>query len=500
VLVWALGAAGCASLSGWEVASTDAPADGPVTVRLASPTEAAAEPLPPLPGEPQAAAVTPPAPVTSRPTTGPSPSAAAVPLERLVADEPQPKAAVDGQVGTVACASCGASYLPDLAPAGCPSCGGSGTCVPGRKPCYSWEAQTFVGRFFGNLYDCLCCPDPCYQPSWVPEQNAGFFPDYPRPQTMSRLRWDYGRNMMFPDRNEYFWARSNVALSTWQANLPHVTVPGGLPTPLVLPPNLAKLATTKTAPKKLPNGLPTNAGRGPKTPVVSLATRHHGRLVYQPWGERQLQWDQLYLYTEAATQRAGFFFEYPYRSVSALYDGHFAGFSDLRLGTRAVLLDCELMLATFQFKTYLPTGSSSKGLGTGHVSLEPSLIVAIRLGAETYVEGQLAEWIPIGGDTTYAGALLDFRTSLNHVLYRITPDVPIIGTLEMSGWAFQDGAYTNPFLGPQPSHHSAYVNLGPGLRMSVCKRIDFGTNVSFPVEGDGHWASTWVRSEFRILY
>ena len=41
---------------------------------------------------------------------------------------------------------------------------------------------------------------------------------------------------------------------------------------------------------------------------------------------------------------------------------------------------------------------------------------------------------------------------------------------------------------------------GPGPRSSACKRTAFGTSVTRPVNGDGHWASTWVRSEFRILY
>ena len=67
-----------------------------------------------------------------------------------------------------------------------------------------------VGRFFASLYECLCCPDPCYQPSWIPEANAGFFVDYARPQTLTRFRYDAMPHLEFPDRAEYWWARSMI--------------------------------------------------------------------------------------------------------------------------------------------------------------------------------------------------------------------------------------------------------------------------------------------------
>ena len=38
----------------------------------------------------------------------------------------------------------------------------------------------------------------------------------------------------------------------------------------------------------------------------------------------------------------------------------------------------ELLLSTLQFKVFLPTGDAGRGLGTGHVSIEPSLVSALR--------------------------------------------------------------------------------------------------------------------------
>ena len=89
--------------------------------------------------------------------------------------------------------------------------------------------------------------------------------------------------------------------------------------------------------------------------------------------------------------------------------------------------------------------------------------------------------------------------SLNHCLYRFTPDVPLIGTLEGNGWSFQDGAYTDPVLGPMKSSGFTYLSVGPGLRLSVCNNLDFGVGVAFPVT-DPHWGDPLIRTELRFLY
>jgi hypothetical protein len=344
----------------------------------------------------------------------------------------------------------------------CLGCGGRGTCFPGQKACAPIETHTVVGRFFADLYECLCCPDPCYQPSWIPEANAGFFVDYARPQTVTRFRFDYMPHLEFPDRAEYWWAQS---MYNYKGNF---------------------------------------QGKGPKPP-----------LLVGPRGSIVRGWSYLNMsvgsfYTEAAAKKAAFFVEIPYESFNAYPKApnsqpnlgtlrHSAGFSDMNIGTKSLLLDCELVQFTFQFRTYFPIGSVGKGLGNGHISLEPSLLTTVKLGPETYFQGQLAEWIPLGGDTSYAGALLKYGFAFNQVLYHCAPEIPLIGTFEMTGASFQTGLYTNPFTGPTKASNETYFNIGPGLRMSICKRIDFGLAVTWPVSYH-YWADPWVRSEFRIIY
>jgi hypothetical protein len=133
------------------------------------------------------------------------------------------------------------------------------------------------------------------------------------------------------------------------------------------------------------------------------------------------------------------------------------------------------------------------------VSLEPSLLGALKLLSETYLQMQVAEWIPLGGDMDYQGAVIHYHFSLNQVLWRLLPDVPLIGTWEFSGFTFQHGDFTDPFIGSfQKAAGTSYLSTGPGLRLSVCNRVDFGVGSAFALN---HLGPLQVyRSELRIRF
>jgi hypothetical protein len=369
---------------------------------------------------------------------------------------------------------------PAVTPAGCSSCGGGGPvpalmppgwgggacacsdgcdscqCKPGRSRCCPAAvgcADSCLGRFFGGLTECLCCPDPCYEPRWVNAANAAFFQDTVRPRNTTRLRWDAGQNVVLPERAEFFWAR-----------------PGEL------------------------------GGRGPR------------RI------ENRVNYNTLSLYQEIASERFAFFIEVPYTNVQPAINPSDANFGDINLGTKSLLIDCELLQVTFQFKTFIPTGNARNGLGTGHASLEPALLSALKLSPLTYLQGMLAEWIPLGGDGTYAGAIIHYHLSLNHQFFRRGP-FELIGTGEFNGWTFQDGANANRALvGPRnaagdlaaanitqlnnnPASASGvtYVTMGPGLRLVYCENFDIGFGAAFALS-QNHWADQLYRTEVRFRY
>ena len=364
-----------------------------------------------------------------------------------------------GGGGGGGCSGCGGGSNCD--PKGCCGCAsgcgpcGVGQCVPGRTNCCSLcDSNTVVGRMLCGLYCCICCPDPCYEGCFVPAANAAFFVDPVRPVTQMRIRWDSVLNYTLPDRSEFFMAKLGVV------------------TPGVLVDTKAK-------------GKDAIPGKGPSPPGGNA-------LVLT-----SLKYNDFMLYQEVAAGKASFFVELPYRSLDPAepYD-HAAGFADMNLGFKSLFFDCELLQLAFQFRTYLPIGNYNRGIGNGHVSLEPSLLGSLKLTRDTYLQAQIAEWIPLGGDPDYAGAILHWGISANQVLWRVLPDVPLIGTLELSGYSFQDGAYTDATLGPwQKSSGTTYLSLGPGLRMVVCNKIDFGVGTAFAV--NQHGPGQWYRTEFR---
>ena len=152
-----------------------------------------------------------------------------------------------------------------------------------------------------------------------------------------------------------------------------------------------------------------------------------------------------------------------------------------------------MLQITFQFKTYTPTGNAMAALGTGHVSLEPTFLAALKLTPTTYLQGQFGNWIPLGGTSGQAGGIFLSYMSLNQVLYEFTPSSPLIATLEMDVWSFENGGYTNPIAktpsgAATPTIHTSgggvsYFNIGPGLRQSICNKMDIGGALDL---GDEH--------------
>lgn len=408
-------------------------ADAPVAAE--SPVAASDPAQPPQPGE-------------SLP--GQAPGQAAVPSAEGSASGAEPKKA-DDQLERTSCATCGGfhSRLGGHVSGGSGSCGG-GNCIPGRGPCYppASDPSTVFGAFCKSLYECLCCPDPCYQPRWVPAANASFFADYARPRTVTRLRYDNLEAMTRPDRNQFMIS---------QVNLP----------------------------------------------------RNNRFAVTNPF----LRLQQVSLYQEAAGERGSLFVEMPYRQINPSFQPTQAGFGDINFGVKSLWFDCEMLQVTFQMRTFMPSGNFTNNLGTGQFVVDPSILTSLKLGPETYFQGQFGNWTPVGGPgganltdgNKMAGGIFYWLMSVNQVLWHYTPDSPLIATLEMDGWSFENGGYTNMVLPgrnyrrPADGGGVSYFNIGPGLRQSICNRLDFGGAITWATD-TSHWAQPWFRFEVRFLF
>ena len=84
--------------------------------------------------------------------------------------------------------------------------------------------------------------------------------------------------------------------------------------------------------------------------------------------------DQFTIYNEAALGKFSASVEMPYNQVMDA-DGSKSGFGDVRIGTKALPLDCELLQIAFQFKTYIPSGNFNSA---GHRPRLPGAGAAVR--------------------------------------------------------------------------------------------------------------------------
>lgn len=405
--------------------------------------------LPPIPALPDApplkpkAAAPPPTsdapPVALPPPSVLPPLTASPPTAGLIDINGRPVTfdALSKLVDGTACSSCGGG----MSAGGCSTCGDCGgpQCRPGGKRCEPFPAHTAAGRVIGLIYSSVCCTDPCYQPRWEPLADASFFADAVRPKTSTRFRWDYASHFAYPDRGEYFFARAD------------------------------------------------GKGKGPKA---------FGALKAIPYAD----YNDLILVTEVGMGNAGVQIAVPYRSVNSTpFGADGAGFSDLTITAKTLLLDSELALFGFQMRTYVPVGQTGKGLGTGHVSLEPGLNLGLRASSDTYLQAQVVEWIPLGGDKDYQGAHLRWAASINHILWRPIRDVQLIGTLETTGISFQDGLFTDPALGPTHLAKRTSAAIGGGLRLFFCDTFDIGVGWQHGMTGK-YLIRDQVRFETRYRY
>lgn len=539
--------------------------------------------------------------------TAPADAPAAAPV-------PAPAPIDDPYVIQTGCATCTGGLLNAASPPvngydglnagpGCSTCGGSG-CIPGRKQCYCdcCNADSCVGRMLCGIYDCICCPDPCYEPHWIAVQDSAFFVDSARPVTQLRLRIDGGFDVPTPDRAEFFWARNRTTPNQAEPGPSNPSDPafngfrhgagkgpnfvaskmdyedigmymeGGTETfsmfveipyreidPQTASTSLMSVmmkATPGSGPAQVPSNDLINKPLPPNTPLphdvflhANPAVPGQGQTVADPTSPNGMRTvgaqitpppgtrgstptDNRY-FGDGVVLRKGTTFP----GTLTVFPGatklvpaaqkigeqvvpafNESGFADMNLGTKSVLLDCELLMITLQFKTYLPTGNFLQGLGDGHVSLEPALLFALKLTPDMYLQGEYAYWIPVGGDPLYEGDIFHQHYSLNKVLWCPCPGLRLVGTLECADWEVMGGNFTSPDLlvltnqqvsgqngkmatrqALAPVAQSATTSIftvGPGLRFFICDKIDIGVGTQFALTED-HWAEELIRAEFR---
>ena len=218
------------------------------------------------------------------------------------------------------CASCGGN-LPLRTITG-PISGGCGDCACADDSCGSWECKP------GKTNQCYC--DGCSD-SFLGRLGGGFIQCICCPDSCYEGSWNYTANAAF--FQDTVRPQTYTRLQ-WDSGHDLTT------------PERAEFFWSK--PGVLGGKGPTNI-------------------------ETKVNYDTLSLYQEVSAGNISLFVNAPYVGVDPDNNPGHSNFGDISLGTKTLLLDCDLMQLSFQFRTYIPTGIASNGLGTGHTSLEPSL-------------------------------------------------------------------------------------------------------------------------------
>lgn len=220
-----------------------------------------------------------------------------------------------------------------------------------------------------------------------------------------------------------------------------------------------------------------------------------------PRAERSVDFVDQTLYLETMIgPAASLFVEGGVRFLNPDRNDNATGLGDFNAGFKYAFYTDACSIFSAQVRTYVPTGDDGRGLGTGHVSVEPALLGYVRLSQDLGLAGEVRYWCPIQG-SDFAGSILRYGLGLRWDAMR-TDDVRVAPILEAIGWSVLDGRETQ--FQPDGTglvrdvDGTTIVNVKAGVRIEVGRAgmyVGYGRAVS-----GARWYEDIVRVEFRWLY
>ncbi|HEV3260668.1 MAG TPA: hypothetical protein VG013_27690 [Gemmataceae bacterium] len=331
---------------------------------------------------------------------------------------------------------------------------------------------------------------PCARAQTGAESSVGYI-DSAIPVTQFRQRYDAGFDMNRPDRAEFFYAE-------WHELSFH---PHGIQGDGVF-----------FDPKaRGPDVLPGKLNYQEASSYVEIA--YNNRLSgFVELPVRFVDFDNLQEDPDHERKPGGGFFPEPRGENTGSPHTNLAGLSDIVAGFKAALLADPNQYVTFQFRTYIPTGDPSRGLGTGHVSLEPGLLLYERLTDRLTLEGQFRDWIPVDGGKA-AGNILIYGLGVGYDVYhcdnfRVTPIVEFVGWTVLNGFESFFGLVSStppPGIVVPTSHGvedasgDTIVNAKFGVRTYFNEHSDVYVGYGQALTGD-RWYRDIARVEYRLRF
>ncbi len=221
-----------------------------------------------------------------------------------------------------------------------------------------------------------------------------------------------------------------------------------------------------------------------------------------PQPEPRIDYQDLSAYLElAANDRLSGFVELPWRFLNPEVNANANGLSDMNAGFKYAFLCHEDLVATFQFRTSIPTGDAHRGLGNHHVSLEPAFLFYDRLTDRLGLEGEFRYWVPIDG-TNFAGDLVRYGLGLHYDVWK-SCTMAVSPVAEFVGWTVLDGKESavtpSGVVATRDAAGDTIVNVKLGLRLRLDSLGDFYAGYGRSLTGD-RWYENTFRFEFRLFF
>jgi hypothetical protein len=221
-----------------------------------------------------------------------------------------------------------------------------------------------------------------------------------------------------------------------------------------------------------------------------------------PFRERRVDYQDFTAALELlAAERLSVFVELPFRLLNPAINDNTAGLADLNAGFKYAFVATDDLVATFQLRTFAPSGDADRGLGTNHVTLEPALLAYAPLTERWRLEGEFRVWVPVDG-TDFAGEVLRYGIGTSYTIYEgcrwwIAP------VAEFVGWTALDGK--KAFLAPsgigfvRDAAGDTIVNAKLGVRLGLRGLGDIYAGYGRPLTGE-RWYENTFRLELRLVF
>lgn len=194
------------------------------------------------------------------------------------------------------------------------------------------------------------------------------------------------------------------------------------------------------------------------------------------------------------------FMETPYKWINPDLNQNLSGFGDFQFGLKFAGWNSEALLTAFQLRFGAHTAQRPL-TGTGHWSIEPSLLLNWRIKEMFTLEGQVGYYVPLGG-TDFAGDVLKYGLGLSYG-QSAGDAIRLIPVAEVVGWTVTGGkelVSTGPgTFAIDGAAGSTIINGCLGLRFGLGHNADVYTGYSRGLTGNP-WYRDMFRLEFRIFY